>query len=1267
MMDPRLNLQLTALADRICRVQQYRGLSVCWFATAATIFIVSLLGRAAGWDTRWLLLMALTGGVAGGLYTFVAARARAGNLLNAARQVERQFPNLDHRLLAAIEQRPGEPAAALGYLQHLVVREAVDHSLRHDWDETVPQGRLSRARMLHTGSVALMLAGLLFAWQAGPTGLFGRERDESRSNSVNYRVTVDPGNSSVERGSDVLVLARFSGPLPADVHVVCVPESGSPRRLALAKSLNDPVFGGRITSVATNLKYHVEFEGRRTSEYQLTVFDYPDVLRIDAELAYPGYTDLASRRIEDTRSVSAVQGSTVTLICQLNKPVARAWLAGENGTTLELKPEPGNSNEYRQSIVLDKSQRFAVHLQDSEGRANKFPPEIRLTALPDRPPELVLKLPGHDVQASPLEEVGLEAQAWDDFGITSYGVTTIHGAEPPHSTTLGEVIPSKEKRGLQHTIRLEDEKAQPDELFSYYFWAEDTGPDGKPRRSMSDMFFVEVRPFEQIYRQGEQPTSSQMRQQQPQQQNQGGAQQAQQLAELQKQIMNATWKLIRQTDAPPESRVRDTGVVRDSQGSARDQLKSLAERAQTPDAAVAVAEIESHMSAAINQLSAVAESKDGSLEKALVAEQAAYQALLKLRAREFEVVRSQRQQGGGGGGGGGNRADRQLSELELDPRENRYETRRTPEPAQQQAAREDNQVLNRLRELARRQEDLNKRMQELQSALQAATDEAKRQELQRQLERLREEQQDMLRDLDELRDRMERPENQQRMADTRERLEQTRQNMRQAAESLREERVTPALNSGTRAERELTQERDEFRRRTANQFADDMRSMRDSARQLSRTENELGERLEQMNNAPKQSLRDDERSGVIDELAEQRKRLNSLTEDMKTVGEAAEATEPLLAKQLYDTYRDTTQRNIDRSMQATAELLRRGFVNDAGKAEQTVREDVDRVRAGVERAAQSILGDSAEATRRALEEVEDLTRQLQQEISRADPEGSRPGANPTERAEDQPSRDAQGQASDSRDPGREPGDRSASNTSRERGEQGSNEAQDPQRPDANGSGQRRTPEKTDTPKNGRGGEASRTPDDRNGTREPTESQQAGQQGQPGQQGQRGQSGQPNPSGQPGERGQQSERGQQGNRDRAGNTRGGRGGDEREFDAANWTGPGGPITGDEFRRWSDRLREVEEMLESPDLRAEVGEINDRAREVRRDLKRHSKEPNWSDVRLKIAQPLVELQSKLREELARQESSDPLVPIDRDPVPRRYSDLVRRYYERLGSGK
>jgi hypothetical protein len=115
------------------------------------------------------------------------------------------------------------------------------------------------------------------------------------------------------------------------------------------------------------------------------------------------------------------------------------------------------------------------------------------------------------------------------------------------------------------------------------------------------------------------------------------------------------------------------------------------------------------------------------------------------------------------------------------------------------------------------------------------------------------------------------------------------------------------------------------------------------------------------------------------------------------------------------------------------------------------------------------------------------------------------------------------------------------------------------------------------------------------------------------------------------------------------------------------GPGGPIAGGGFREWSDQLRDIEEMLDDPQLRGEVARIRDRARELRSEAQRHAKEPDWERVQKLVAEPLVELQVRLAEELAKRESPDALVPLDRDPVPRQYSDLVRRYYERLGSGK
>ncbi|MCA9127571.1 MAG: hypothetical protein KDB22_10820 [Planctomycetales bacterium] len=112
----------------------------------------------------------------------------------------------------------------------------------------------------------------------------------------------------------------------------------------------------------------------------------------------------------------------------------------------------------------------------------------------------------------------------------------------------------------------------------------------------------------------------------------------------------------------------------------------------------------------------------------------------------------------------------------------------------------------------------------------------------------------------------------------------------------------------------------------------------------------------------------------------------------------------------------------------------------------------------------------------------------------------------------------------------------------------------------------------------------------------------------------------------------------------------------------------PITGDGFREWSDGLREVEELVVDPELRWEATQIRQAARDIRSELKRHSAEPQWSEVEDLVASPLRELQRKVSQELLRRVAEKTeIVPIDRDPVPAEFSSSVRKYYENLGSGR
>src|SRR5690606_36391199 len=109
----------------------------------------------------------------------------------------------------------------------------------------------------------------------------------------------------------------------------------------------------------------------------------------------------------------------------------------------------------------------------------------------------------------------------------------------------------------------------------------------------------------------------------------------------------------------------------------------------------------------------------------------------------------------------------ELNEMDLTDEEKRYETERLARTPQEEERREQLQVLNRLRELARRQEDATERLKELQNALEAAKTEEQREEIRRELKRLEEEQREMLADTDELNQLMNSEQNRHRMAEER--------------------------------------------------------------------------------------------------------------------------------------------------------------------------------------------------------------------------------------------------------------------------------------------------------------------------------------------------------------------------------------------------------------------------------------------------------------------------------------------------------------------
>ena len=89
------------------------------------------------------------------------------------------------------------------------------------------------------------------------------------------------------------------------------------------------------------------------------------------------------------------------------------------------------------------------------------------------------------------------------------------------------------------------------------------------------------------------------------------------------------------------------------------------------------------------------------------------------------------------------------------------------------------------------------------------------------------------------------------------------------------------------------------------------------------------------------------------------------------------------------------------------------------------------------------------------------------------------------------------------------------------------------------------------------------------------------------------------------------------------------------------------------------------MEEPQLREQLAGARSVAEGIRRENQQQGKAPQWDLVEMGVVAPLQEARAWLRQELNRREQPDALHPIDRDPVPERYAESVRKYYEALGS--
>jgi hypothetical protein len=685
-----------------------RGLTWVIAATAVILLIASFGMERLGFTPQSILVSRVVAYVAilgVAILFLVRPLVRRVSDQRVALYLEEHEPTLDAAVVSAVEQVDARPvrapqseALAKGVVASALVR------LR-----AVERGRRVERRELQRGSailgalvivvLAVILAGPAFL-RHGALALFGPWR--SAEAAVPYTVQVAPGDTTISRGGDLEVHARLGGFEAEDVTLVATRGTADPERIAMPRGADSAQFSIRLFDLDHQTEYYIEAGPVRSPTFRIAVADLPFVKQIDLEYRYPEYTRLAPHRVADGGDIAAIRATRVMIAITptIASRAGRLVLDGKDTIPLAV----ADSGRLQGELMVSRSGFYKVELADAAGRYVPASLDYAIDMLDDGAPSVSITKPGRDAKVSALEEVFIEARAEDDFGVQRLElVYSVNGGEEKKVSLHGG-------RGLKdisagHTLYLEEMTLAPGDLISYFARASDADRAGA-KTSTTDIYFLEVRPFKREYRQAEQASGAG---------GAGGGESPGAFSQRQREIVAATFKVVRDRAATSEKETRENvSTILLSEGRLREQVQTLEQRLKQRGVLGADSTMEK-IAAELAQAIAAMKGAEERLARsaandALPHEQKALQHLQRAEAAYRDVqVSFEGQPGGGGGGAQPNAEDlADLFELENDKLRNQYEQVERGE--REQADRSVDETLERLRQLAARQQQEAERM-----------------------------------------------------------------------------------------------------------------------------------------------------------------------------------------------------------------------------------------------------------------------------------------------------------------------------------------------------------------------------------------------------------------------------------------------------------------------------------------------------------------------------------------------------------------------------
>jgi len=610
--------------------------------------------------------------------------------------VEEREPSLAMALASAadLEARSESgisPALERGLLeQTLAACRAVDDGRRVD------RSKLRRNALLAGVSIAALVLiaeilppNLRHALQA----VFLPHTSSAAANP--YQLSVEPGDILVSRGADQLIIARTDGFEPETVELLTrFGDNEAWQRAPMVAGGDTQSFEMFLFDLARSGEYQVAAEGLRSPVYSIKVAELPKVERIDLTYHYPPRLALPPQTVNDAGDISAVRGSRVDITIVASESVADATLVRDSRESLPM--EQNEDGSWTTTLIIDEEGQYRIDLPYGEKTRVAASPNYAIEVLPDRAPQVRLSRFGRDSQVTSVEEALIEVTGHDDLNVATLELVYAINDQPEQTVVLHQGDGAQTDVSAEHLLALEDYSLSPGDLIAYYARAADSRAEDA-LTATTDIFFMQVRPFDRTFRRGQGGAGAGGAQQ--------GGEQERSLSAQQRQLVIATFKLARDRSSYDEARFSETAdALETAQARIRDRVEAIIRRIGTRSVMQRNAGVQRMQEELPQAVTAMQEAEKQLLDDSPAgALPPARKALQHLQRAEAAFREARIAFGRSSGGGAQNAEDlANLFRLEMDKLRNKYES--VQRGNWQQGSKEVDEALKKLEELARRQQ-----------------------------------------------------------------------------------------------------------------------------------------------------------------------------------------------------------------------------------------------------------------------------------------------------------------------------------------------------------------------------------------------------------------------------------------------------------------------------------------------------------------------------------------------------------------------------------